>query len=428
MLQGATVNYLQGLAAEKVKEIADKLGSETARTALQAIVGCAGAAAQGADCGSAALGAGASVVISNLLYGANSGTALSGEEKEKRERLISSLVAGASVAAGGQAAVAMSAAQIEAENNYLSATEAMALDQALQGCQKKGNCTAVWEKFKEINEKNRAELDATCQKTPLVCADLVKQIVAGGIEATQRPAWLFNAMDTEEARAFVLRENEKDLARIDATTPGWMSFVAFVGDPENQLALASLGNAGKELVKLARSALEGVARKGTSAPLGHALARSPPGIHSGGGLGNDVGRTVVPKSAGVVNEIPQITLNRQSGIEFERQVIEALGHVGARKNTTLLTTRLPNGAQATTIPDLWGKNVGGMLEVKNVQRLSMSNQLRTQIQIARDTGQPLNIVVSPKTINVSMKIIRKVRRTGGDVYRYNPKTGDLTKF
>ncbi|MEE9928624.1 hypothetical protein [Microvirgula aerodenitrificans] len=56
-----------------------------------------------------------------------------------------------------------------------------------------------------------------------------------------------------DVRAFVLRENEKDLARIDATTPGWMSFVAFVGDPENQLALASLGNAGKELVKLARN-------------------------------------------------------------------------------------------------------------------------------------------------------------------------------
>ncbi|MEE9928628.1 hypothetical protein [Microvirgula aerodenitrificans] len=58
-----------------------------------------------------------------------------------------------------------------------------------------------------------------------------------------------------DVRAFVLRENEKDLARIDATTPGWMRFVAFFEDPENQLALASLGNAGKELVKLARSAL-----------------------------------------------------------------------------------------------------------------------------------------------------------------------------
>ncbi|MGE8357265.1 MAG: hemagglutinin repeat-containing protein, partial [Microvirgula sp.] len=54
MLQGATVNYLQGLAAEKVRDLANQLGSETARTALQAIVGCAGAVAQGADCGSAA--------------------------------------------------------------------------------------------------------------------------------------------------------------------------------------------------------------------------------------------------------------------------------------------------------------------------------------------------------------------------------------
>lgn len=58
----------------------------------------------------------------------------------------------------------------------------------------------------------------------------------------------------------------------------------------------------------------------------------------------------------------------------------------------------------------------------------MSNQLRTQIQIARDTGQPLNIVVSPRAINVSGEIIEGVRKTGGGVYRYNPKSGNLTKF
>ena len=173
MLQGATVNYLQGLAAEKVKEIADKLGSETARTALQAIVGCAGAAAQGADCGSAALGAGASVVISNLLYGANSGTALSGEEKEKRERLISSLVAGASVAAGGQAAVAMSAAQIEAENNYLSEkrpylgalTEKEQFKWAKQNCAAgdRGAC-AHEKRLAQLSFKRDGDVYAACGK------------------------------------------------------------------------------------------------------------------------------------------------------------------------------------------------------------------------------------------------------------------------
>lgn len=93
-----------------------------------------------------------------------------------------------------------------------------------------------------------------------------------------------------------------------------------------------------------------------------------------------------------------------------------------------LLFQLPNGAQVTTIPDLWGKNVGGLLEVKNVKDLSLSNQLRAQIKVASDTGQPLNLVVSPRTNNVSGELMRQVRSTGGDVYRYNPATGDLTKF
>ena len=75
-----------------------------------------------------------------------------------------------------------------------------------------------------------------------------------------------------------------------------------------------------------------------------------------------------------------------------------------------------------------GENVGGMLEVKNVLRLSMSNQLRAQIKIARETGQPLNIVVSPRTINVSGELKNEVKETGGAIYRYNPVTGNLTEF
>jgi len=134
------------------------------------------------------------------------------------------------------------------------------------------------------------------------------------------------------------------------------------------------------------------------------------------------------KGTGTVSEVPQITLNRRNGAAFERQVVEAFGHVGGVKNRAPVTVQLPNGAQVTTIPDLWGKNVGGLLEVKNVKDLSLSNQLRAQIKVASDTGQPLNLVVSPRTNNVSGELMRQVRSTGGDVYRYNPATGDLTKF
>ena len=121
LLQGAAVNYLQGLATEQVKRIADYLDSETARTALQALVGCAGAAAQSQSCGSGALGASASVVLNNLIERMRGGDAstLTDEEKQTRLNLIGNLVAGITTAAGGDAAVAASAAQIETGNNFL---------------------------------------------------------------------------------------------------------------------------------------------------------------------------------------------------------------------------------------------------------------------------------------------------------------------
>ncbi len=46
MLQNAAVNYIQSLGAREIKDLADTLGSDTARSALQGLLGCAGAAAK----------------------------------------------------------------------------------------------------------------------------------------------------------------------------------------------------------------------------------------------------------------------------------------------------------------------------------------------------------------------------------------------
>jgi filamentous hemagglutinin len=67
MMQSAAAYYLQSLATEQVKGIADLLDSEKARTALQSLVGCAGAAAAGGNCGAGAAGAAASVVLNDLI-------------------------------------------------------------------------------------------------------------------------------------------------------------------------------------------------------------------------------------------------------------------------------------------------------------------------------------------------------------------------
>jgi filamentous hemagglutinin len=65
--QVATIAYVQELGANQVKQIADSLDSDSARAALHAIVGCAGAATGSQGCGAGAMGAAASSVIGSLL-------------------------------------------------------------------------------------------------------------------------------------------------------------------------------------------------------------------------------------------------------------------------------------------------------------------------------------------------------------------------
>nr|WP_244305979.1 hemagglutinin repeat-containing protein [Paraburkholderia lacunae] len=116
-VQSATVAYLQELATNQVKQIADSLGSEGARAALHAIVGCAGAAASSQSCGAGAMGAATSSVIGSLLAPAGN---LSSSEREARDNLVTSLIAGIAATSGLNAATATGAGKIEVENNQVS--------------------------------------------------------------------------------------------------------------------------------------------------------------------------------------------------------------------------------------------------------------------------------------------------------------------
>ncbi|WP_408580635.1 hemagglutinin repeat-containing protein [Burkholderia cenocepacia] len=115
--QNATVAYLQELGANQVKQIADNLGSEEARAALHAIVGCAGAAAGSQSCGAGAMGAATSSVLGSLLAPS---TNLSASEREARDNLVASLVAGVAAVSGQNVATETGAGKIEVENNQIS--------------------------------------------------------------------------------------------------------------------------------------------------------------------------------------------------------------------------------------------------------------------------------------------------------------------
>jgi Possible hemagglutinin (DUF637). len=115
-VQAATVNYLQSLSANKVKTIADEIKSEPARAALHAIVACAGASAQGANCAAGAMGASASSLLGWALGSTEGMTA---EERQARLNVVTNLVSGLA-STGAQAVAAGNAAIIEAENNQVA--------------------------------------------------------------------------------------------------------------------------------------------------------------------------------------------------------------------------------------------------------------------------------------------------------------------
>lgn len=77
---------------------------------------------------------------------------------------------------------------------------------------------------------------------------------------------------------------------------------------------------------------------------------------------------------------------------------------------------------------MWQTSAGGLLEAKNVVNLSMSDQLRAQIRIATQRNQPLNLVVSARTQNVSRPLLRAVRSTGGNVFVYDVAAGMITPW
>ncbi|PCE23590.1 hypothetical protein BWP39_28325 [Paraburkholderia acidicola] len=115
--QGATVAYLQELGASHVKQLADDLGSEEARAALHAIVGCAGAATSNQSCSAGAMGAATSSVLGRLLAPTDGMTT---SEREARANLVTSLVAGIAEVSGQNGMTAAGAGKIEVENNQVA--------------------------------------------------------------------------------------------------------------------------------------------------------------------------------------------------------------------------------------------------------------------------------------------------------------------
>ena len=125
LVQAAAVNYLQGLGAAKIKEIAPLLGGEgsAGHIALHALLGCAGAASKSTGCGGGAAGASAGIVVSQLMDQAfgKPASKLDPIEREARINLVTNLLAGMTAVLDPKAVAAVNdAARLELENNQLA--------------------------------------------------------------------------------------------------------------------------------------------------------------------------------------------------------------------------------------------------------------------------------------------------------------------
>jgi len=128
--------------------------------------------------------------------------------------------------------------------------------------------------------------------------------------------------------------------------------------------------------------------------------------------------------AGVLvhNSCPrQLRWNNKIGKKFENDVYAALG--GAKGKGGAITVTLPNGKVVTTVPDIF--DASDVADIKNVKNLSLTEQLQAQVEIAKSQGSRFSIVVSDRTETISSPLLAEIRKSGGEVYRYTPSTGQF---
>ncbi|TFZ49022.1 filamentous hemagglutinin N-terminal domain-containing protein [Serratia proteamaculans] len=265
------------LAPYLAREIKAKIqGNTAANAAAHAVAGALVALVSGNNVAAGAVGAAsgklAAKIISEQYYGKDPSD-LTEAEKENVSALsqLAAGLAGGLVADSTAGAVGGSVAgKTAVENNALSATESLAFDKELADCRKSGGgCQAVIDKWKKRSDERSTKTDETLSDNPLEGQEIDKKIAEGGIEMAERPFWLgklpgVDVMTSEEAKAYVKQWNGQDLAKIDVNSPEWVKYAVFASDPENQLALVSLGILGKDLHQLAKATVSNIAQGGVS--------------------------------------------------------------------------------------------------------------------------------------------------------------------
>jgi RHS repeat-associated protein len=117
----------------------------------------------------------------------------------------------------------------------------------------------------------------------------------------------------------------------------------------------------------------------------------------------------------------------KAGRPFEKAFGKVLEVFGIAKNIEVEKVGTASGKVVGTVVD-FKSNIVGQVEVKDVNKLYLTEQISAQSQSALSKGQPYSVVVSSKTTHVSQNALNAIQQTGGDVYRYDPVSDTLTRW
>ena len=261
VLGGNIVGALSGAAAPYVaQEIRDATeGDPTANLMAHAVLGALVAKASGNSALAGAVGAVAAEEIARIIkeavYGGVSNEQLTSEQKQTISSLatLAAGIGGASVGTGALDAVAAALSGKNAvENNQLSSKDAENLIKELAQANKKGESTEpVWEKYKALSAKQRAEMLASDCSAP--CAIYYQAEMEGGIaiaDGISSLAWLFDlsAEDVKRIRQFVTKENQNDMALLYKSLPTWEKVALVAKDTAEALGAGGLASRSKTSV------------------------------------------------------------------------------------------------------------------------------------------------------------------------------------
>ncbi|MGD7412400.1 DUF637 domain-containing protein [Ralstonia pseudosolanacearum] len=152
--QNMVVNYVQQQGASYIgKLVADGtlVEGSPAHAALHAIVACAGAAASSQSCGSGALGAAASSLLTGLF--SETSPDETATQREGKRNLITSLVTGIAAMSGADATTATNGAIAAVDNNWLATQQIVQMKKELSNAKSTLEQLKVASKWAYISTK-----------------------------------------------------------------------------------------------------------------------------------------------------------------------------------------------------------------------------------------------------------------------------------